>query len=227
MTKRRERRVLVIEDDLSISRLLQLELEHRGMDVRCETDGLAGLAAVAVFAPDIILLDILLPGMDSEHILFKLREQGNRTPVIMLTARDRPSDKIRNLDVGADDYLTKPFEVEELLARMRAVMRRVPSPEAIRVGDLEIDRSSRIVRRGEASIDLTAREFELLDLLISNARRVLPRDVILERVWGYDAEVDPNVLDVYIGYLRKKIDLPGRSRLIHTIRGIGFALREE
>lgn len=225
MTKPRERRVLVIEDDRSISRLLQLELEHRGMMVRCEKDGIAGLQAVKAFAPDIILLDILLPGMDGEHILFKLREEGNRTPVIMLTARDRPIDKVRNLDVGADDYLTKPFDIDELLARMRSVLRRIPATETMRVD--ELDRATRIVRRGERTIDLTAREFELVDLLMTNARRVLPRDVILDRIWGYDADVDPNVLDVYIGYLRKKIEVPDLPRLIHTIRGVGFTMREE
>lgn len=227
MTRPSERRVLVIEDDRSISRLLQLELEHRGMVVRCEKDGIAGLQAVKTFAPDIILLDILLPGMDGEHILFKLREEGNRTPVIMLTARDRPIDKARNLDVGANDYLTKPFDIDELLARMRSVLRRIPATETMRVGDLALDRATRIVRRGERTIDLTAREFELVDLLMTNARRVLPRDVILDRIWGYDADVDPNVLDVYIGYLRKKIEVPDLPRLIHTIRGVGFTMREE
>jgi len=225
VTKPSERRVLVIEDDRSISRLLQLKLEHRGMVVRCEKDGIAGLQAVKTFAPDIILLDILLPGMDGEHILFKLREEGNRTPVIMLTARDRPIDKVRNLDVGANDYLTKPFDIDELLARMRSVLRRIPATETMRVGDLALDRATRIVRRGERTIDLTAREFELVDLLMTNARRVLPRDVILDRIWGYDADVDPNVLDVYIGYLRKKIEVPDLPRLIHTIRGVGFTTR--
>lgn len=141
--------------------------------------------------------------MDGEHILFKLREEGNRTPVIMLTARDRPIYKVRNLDVGANDYLTKPFDIDELLARMRSVLRRIPATETMRVGDLALDRATRIVRRGERTIDLTAREFELVDLLMTNARRVLPRDVILDRIWGYDADVDPNVLNVYIGYLQE------------------------
>jgi len=218
-------RVLVIEDDPAISRLLQLELEHRGMEVWRELDGLAGLRAVDEFAPDLIVL----PGMDGEHILARILQSGNPIPVIMLTARDRPIDKIRTLDVGADDYLTKPFDIEELMARIRAVRRRTGRDRhaAVRVGDLELDRSTRGVRRGEVQVDLTAREFDLLDLLMSNARRVLPRDVILERVWGYDTDVDPNVLDVYIGYLRRKIDADGRPRLIHTIRGIGFSLRPE
>lgn len=219
-------RVLVIEDDPAISRLLQLELEHRGMIIRREADGLVGLNAVADFAPDVILLDILLPGMDGEHILFTLRQSGSTVPVIMLTARDRPTDKVRNLDVGADDYLTKPFDIDELLARMRAVLRRRVPPEVTRVSDLELDRSSRRVRRGSSLIELTPREFELLDLLMTNADRVLPREVILERIWGYDSDVDPNVLDVYIGYLRKKIDSTHQPRLIHTVRGVGYSLRE-
>ena len=226
MSRLQGQRVLVIEDDPAISRLLQLELEHRGMTVRREADGIAGLNAVPEFTPDVILLDILLPGMDGEHILFTLRQSGSTIPVIMLTARDRPIDKVRNLDVGADDYLTKPFDIDELLARMRVVLRRRMPPEITRVSDLELDRSSRRVRRGSSLIELTPREFELLDLLMTNADRVLPREVILERIWGYDSDVDPNVLDVYIGYLRKKIDSTHQPRLIHTVRGVGYSLRE-
>ncbi|MGB3330479.1 MAG: response regulator transcription factor [Thermomicrobiales bacterium] len=222
-------RVLTIEDDPAISRLLQLELEHRGMEVLRAADGLTGLDAVRTFRPDVILLDILLPAMDGERILSMLRRDGVHTPVIMLTARDRASDKIRNLDVGADDYLTKPFDIDELLARMRAVLRRsaVGAAHRVQVADLELDRDARLVTRGGEAIDLTAREYELLDLLMTNARQVLPRETILERIWGFDAEVDPNILDVYIGYLRRKIDRPETARLIHTVRGVGFTLRED
>jgi two-component system response regulator MprA/two-component system response regulator TrcR len=227
MTIKPGTRVLLVEDDHSIARLLQLELEHRGLSVRCVYDGSEALAAVEEFTPDAIILDILLPGMDGEQILQRLRRQGDATPVIMLTARDRPHDKVRNLDTGADDYLTKPFHIEELMARLRAVLRRVVGDETIRVGDLEVNTTTREVRRGERRIELTAREFELLEFMARNARRVLSRDMILDRVWHNSLDVDTNVVDVYIGYLRRKIDLPDEARLIQTVRGAGFALREE
>jgi DNA-binding response OmpR family regulator len=165
--------------------------------------------------------------MDGEQILQRLRRQGDATPVIMLTARDRPHDKVRNLDIGADDYLTKPFHIEELLARLRAVLRRVVGDEVLRVGDLEINTATRQVQRGQRQIELTAREFDLLEFMARNARRVLSRDLILDRVWHNSLDVDTNVVDVYIGYLRRKVDLSGEPRLIQTIRGAGFALREE
>lgn len=227
MTIRQGTRVLVVEDDQSISRLLQLELEHRGLVVRCVDDGSEALPAVDQFEPDAIILDILLPGMDGERILQLLRRQGDTTPVIMLTARDQPRDKVRNLDTGADDYLTKPFHIEELMARLRAVLRRVGGDEVLRVGDLEVNTTTRDVRRGGRRIDLTAREFELLEFMALNARHVLSRDVLLDRVWRNALDIDTNVVDVYIGYLRRKIDLPGEPRLIQTIRGAGFTLREE
>jgi two-component system response regulator MprA/two-component system response regulator TrcR len=227
MTIKPGTRVLLVEDDHSIARLLQLELEHRGLSVRCVYDGSEALAAVEEFAPDAIILDILLPGMNGEQILQRLRRQGDATPVIMLTARDQPHDKVRNLDIGADDYLTKPFHIEELLARLRAVLRRVVGDEVLRVGDLEINTATRQVQRGQRQIELTAREFDLLEFMARNARRVLSRDLILDRVWHNSLDVDTNVVDVYIGYLRRKVDLSGEPRLIQTIRGAGFALREE
>jgi DNA-binding response OmpR family regulator len=219
-------RILVVEDDPSISRLLELELRHRGMDVQVVPDGLAGMSAAEQRRHDVIVLDILLPGMDGERMLYKMRQQGIRTPVIMLTARDSDRDKIRNLDVGADDYLTKPFNVDELVSRMRAVLRRTQTETLLRIGDLEINLDTREVRRGERMIDLTAREYDLIALLAHNARGVLSRSQILDRVWEDRPDVDPNVLDVYIGYLRKKIDLPDESRLIHTVRGVGYTLRD-
>lgn len=219
-------RILIVEDDPSISRLLELELRHRGLDARPVTDGLAALDAVETFRPQAIVLDILLPGMDGERILQRLRRQGNRTPVIMLTAKDRPLDKIRNLDTGADDYLTKPFDIDELMARLRAVMRRVEPDELIRVGDLEVNITTRQVHRGGQEIELTAREFALLEYLARNARHVLSRDTILDHVWREHPDVDPNVVDVYIGYLRRKLDTPGSPKLIQTVRGVGFMLRE-
>ena len=219
-------RILIVEDDPSISRLLELELGHRGLDARPVTDGLAALDAVASFRPQAIILDILLPGMDGETILARLRRQGDQTPVIMLTARDRSSDKIRNLDVGADDYLTKPFDIDELLARLRAVLRRVEPDEIVRVGGLEVNTTLREVRHDDAPVTLTAREYDLLEYLARNARHVLSRDAILDAVWREHPDVDPNVVDVYIGYLRRKLDGAGARRLIQTVCGVGFTLRE-
>lgn len=221
---RRGTRILVVEDDSSISRLLQLELEHRGIDVRVEANGLSALAALESFRPDAVVLDILLPGMDGEHVLNRIRGEGCHLPVIMLTARDAARDKIRTLNTGADDYLTKPFDVEELIARLGAIMRRVEPAEVLRVGDLELDADAVTVRRGGAFVQLTAREFELLHFLALNAGRVLSRDMILDRVWN-SGEVDPNVVDVYIGYLRRKIDSEGRTPMIRTVRSVGFTLR--
>ena len=219
-------RILLVEDDRSISRLLQLELEHRGLAVHTVFDGPSALPAIEAFAPQAIVLDILLPGMDGERVLHQIRQRGIATPVVMLTARDKPRDKVRTLDTGADDYLTKPFDVDELLARLRAVLRRIEPEEVLRVADLEVNTTTRQVRRGARRIDLTAREYDLLETLARDARRVLPRAVLLDRVWRETPDADPNVVDVYIGYLRKKIDLPGEPRLIQTVRGVGFTLRE-
>ena len=219
---------MVVEDDRSIARLLELELEHRGLAVRCAHDGPSGLEAAKTFKPAIIVLDIMLPGMGGVEVLKELRRRGDgRAPVLMLTARDTPSDKVHSLDLGADDYVTKPFNMEELLARLRALVRRTGGEEVLRVADLEIDTATREVRRGERRIDLTAREYELLEFMIQNPRRVLSRDLLLSRVWEQDYGVETNVIDVYVGYLRKKIEEPGRPRLIQTIRGAGYALREE
>jgi DNA-binding response OmpR family regulator len=219
-------RILVVEDDRSIARLLQLELEHRGGVVCCVYDGAAALPAVESFAPDAIVLDIMLPGLDGEQVLYQLRRGGNKVPVIMLTARDALRDKVRNLDTGADDYLTKPFHVEELLSRLRALLRRVDGDEVLRVADLSVNTDTRQVARGERRIDLTTREYDLLEFMARNARRVLSRDLILARVWEHTPDVDTNVVDVYIGYLRRKVDAPGEPRLIQTVRGAGFTLRE-
>lgn len=220
-------RILIVEDDPAISRLLELELGHRGIETRCVASGAEAAAAAAEFRPDAIVLDIMLPGMDGEQVLDNLRRGGSTVPIVMLTARDRPRDKVRTLDTGADDYLTKPFDIDELLARLRAVMRRVERDDILRVGDLEVNTTTRQIHRGARAIDLTTREYELLRFMAQNARRVLPRDLILDRVWENALDVETNVVDVYVGYLRKKIDAPGEPRLIHTVRGVGFALREE
>jgi DNA-binding response OmpR family regulator len=220
-------RVLVVEDDRSIARLLQLELEHGSLAVRCAYDGPSGLDAAAEFDPAVVILDIMLPGLDGVGVLKGLRRRGSKVPVVMLTARDAISDKVHSLDLGADDYLTKPFSVEELLARLRALLRRVEEDEVLRVADLEIDTASREVRRGDRPIELTAREYGLLEFMARNPRRVLSRSLLLSRVWGQDSGVETNVVDVYVGYLRKKVDAEGEPVLIRTIRGAGYALRGE
>jgi DNA-binding response OmpR family regulator len=219
-------RVLVVEDDASISRLLQLELDHRGFDVYCISDGASAMQSIEMLRPGVVILDILLPGLDGEQALALIRRSHPKLPVIMLTARDAARDKIRNLGAGADDYLTKPFNIDELEARIRALLRRVEGDNVVRIGDLDVNMTTQEVRRGDQRINLTGREYDLLEYLARNARRVLSRDMILDRVWHHTPDVDPNVLDVYIGYLRKKIERPGQPRLIQTVRGMGFALRE-
>jgi DNA-binding response OmpR family regulator len=219
-------RVLVVEDDRSIARLLQLELEHSSLSVQCAYDGPEGLDAAAEFEPAVVILDIMLPGLDGVGVLKRLRERGNGVPVVMLTARDAVPDKVHSLRLGADDYLTKPFSVEELLARLGAVLRRVEGDEVLRVADLEVDTASREVRRGERRIELTAREYELLEFMARNPRRVLSRSLLLSRVWGQESGVETNVVDVYVGYVRRKVDAAGETPLIRTVRGAGYALRE-
>lgn len=220
-------RILIVEDDPSIARLVQLELEHRGLRVWCSYDGPSGLRAVVEFNPEVVVLDIMLPGMDGVGVLKELRRRGNRVPVVMLTARDTSLDKVHSLDTGADDYLTKPFDVEELAARIRALLRRAGGDEVLRVADLEVNTATREIRRGQRKMDLTAREYELLEFMARNPRRVLSRELLLSRVWGPESDVGTNVVDVYVGYLRKKVDAPGEPRLIRTIRGTGYALRGE
>ncbi len=219
-------RVLVVEDDPYTARLLKLQLGHRGLVARCEHDGPSGLKAAAEFDPEVVVLDVMLPGMDGVGVLKELRRKGNRVPVVMLTARDAPLDKVHSLDTGADDYVTKPFSMEELLARIRALLRRVEGDEVLRVGDLEVNTSTREVRRGEREIELTVREYELLEFMAKNPRRALPRDLLLSRVWGIESGANTNVVDVYVTYLRKKVDVPGEPKLIRTVRGVGYALRE-
>ena len=219
-------RILVVEDDRSIARMVELELEHRSFSVRCAYDGASGLEQVSEYRPELVVLDIMLPKMDGVAVLNKIRRSGNKVPVVMLTARDTTLDKVHSLDHGADDYLTKPFDIEELLARIRALIRRSEGEEILRVADLEVNTATREVRRGDREIDLTTREYELLEFMAKNPRRVLGRDLLLSRVWDQEYGIATNVVDVYVGYLRKKVDVPGEQRLIRTIRGAGYALRE-
>jgi DNA-binding response OmpR family regulator len=219
--------VLVVEDDRDIARLVELALEQRGFEVLCAYDGPSGLTAVKEFDPAVVILDIMLPKMDGVGVLKKLRGSGNRVPVIMLTARDTTLDKVHSLDLGADDYLTKPFDLEELLARLRTLLRRVEDDEVLRVADLTINHATHEVRRGGREIDLTAKEFELLEFMARNHRRVLSRNLLLSQVWKHGfGTITSNVVDVYMGYLRRKVDAPGEPRLIQTVHGVGYALRE-
>jgi DNA-binding response OmpR family regulator len=218
-------RILLVEDDRSIAGFVEPELEHLGFQVRCAYDGIEGLEEVQRFGPALIVLDIMLPGLDGVGVLDRLRRGGSRIPVIMLTARDTTLDKVHSLDHGADDYLTKPFDMEELLARVRALLRRYEGDEILRVADLEVNTSTREVRRGAREIELTTREYELLEFMAQNPRRVLSRDLLLSRVWDDDLLLTTNLVDVYVGYLRKKVDSPGEEKLIQTVRGAGYALR--
>jgi len=218
-------RILLVEDDRSIAGFVEPELEHLGFVVRCAYDGVAALEEAQAFGPALIVLDIMLPRLDGVGVLKRLRQGGSKVPVIMLTARDTTLDKVHSLDHGADDYLTKPFDIEELLARIRALLRRSEADEILRVGDLEVNTSTREVRRANREIELTAREYELLEFMARNARRVLSRDLLLERVWDEEFCLTTNLVDVYVGYLRRKVDAPGEEKLIRTVRGAGYALR--
>ena len=222
-------RVLVVEDDAAVRRSVERALSFEGYEVITAEDGMKGLVAVADKVPDAVVLDVMMPGLDGLALCRKLRAAGDRTPILMLTARHELDDRVAGLDAGADDYLVKPFALEELLARVRALLRRsTPEGEAhlLRVGDLVLDPAARTVRRGERPVDLTKTEFDLLELLMFNARIVLSRDTIYERIWGIDFETSSNSLDVYVGYLRRKTEAEGGGRLIHTVRGVGYVVRE-
>jgi DNA-binding response OmpR family regulator len=220
-------RILLVEDDRSIVGFVEPELEHLGFRVRCAYDGPSGLEETRRFRPELVILDIMLPRLDGVGVLKRLRQSGSRVPVVMLTARDATIDKVHSLDHGADDYLTKPFDMDELLARIRALLRRAQGEELLRVADLEVNTATREVRRGEREIDLTAREYDLLEFMARNSRRVLSRELLLSRVWGEEEfGLTTNLVDVYVGYLRRKVDGPGDLKLLRTIRGAGYALRE-
>jgi two-component system, OmpR family, response regulator len=228
--------ILVVEDEEKIARVLELELEYEGYDVSKAIDGLEALEAYRTGNWDLILLDVMLPGLSGIEILRRIRKNDLHTPVILLTAKSSVEDKVSGLDLGANDYITKPFQIEELLARIRAALRikraeeqepQTENGELLRLADLSINQKSREVIRGNGeSIDLTPREYDLLVYLMVNKRQVLSRDQILEAVWGYDFFGDTNVVDVYIRYVRKKIDLPHLPSLIHTVRGVGYVMKD-
>ena len=219
-------RILIIEDDQQILKLLQRGLSYEGYTVDAATDGRMGLILARDHTPDLVILDWMLPGMDGLEVCHRLRTGGS-IPILMLTAKDTVQDRIQGLDAGADDYMIKPFNLDELLARVRALLRRT-QPERIPVlkfADLSLDTGSRQATRGNHSISLTAKEYELLELFLRHPKQVLTREVIFDRVWGYDFGGESNVLEVYIRYLRQKLEGEGEVRLLHTVRGVGYTLK--
>ncbi len=217
-------RILVVDDDRKLREMLRRALEGAGFEVVTAEDGGRALAAVSQKAPDLIVLDVLMPGVDGFGVTRRLRERGDAVPILMLTVRDAVEDRVSGLDAGADDYLVKPFALDELLARVRALLRRRGDGELLRFADLELDTTTREVHRAGRNIEMTAKEFELLEFFLREPRRVHDRDRILEHVWGLESEVNSNVLEVYVGYVRKKL---GEPQLIRTVRGVGYALREQ
>ncbi len=225
-------KILVVDDERAVRESLQRALELEGYHVELAGDGEEALQRLSSTSqPDAAILDVLMPGIDGLELCRRLRAAGNALPVLMLTARAEVDSRVAGLDAGADDYLPKPFALAELLARLRALLRRAgngdEAVDVLRFADLQLDLGTREVRRGDVSIDLTRTEFALLELFLRNPRQVLTRSIIFERVWGYDFGPTSNSLDVYIGYLRRKTEEGGASRLIHTIRGVGYALREQ
>ena len=220
--------VLVVDDDPAVSGALQRALKLEGYQVTLAADGPAALEELAVRPPDAVVLDIGLPGIDGLDVCRRIRAAGDDTPVLMLTARDAIDDRVQGLDAGADDYLVKPFALAELLARLRALLRRRgdDASEALTFADLTLDPVTREARRGERPFSLTRIEFDLLELFLRHPRQVLTRELILDRVWGYTFDSGTNSLAVYVGYLRRKTEEGGEPRLIHTARGVGYVLRE-
>jgi two-component system response regulator MprA len=224
-------KILVVDDERAVRDSLRRALELEGYEIELAADGSEALAALHEHdtQPDAVILDVLMPGVDGLEVCRRLRSEGNRVPVLMLTARDEVESRVAGLDAGADDYVSKPFALEELLARVRALLRRRMNGdggEVLSFADLELDLGTREVRRNGREIELTRTEFALLELFLRNPRQVLTRSIIFERVWGYDFGFASNSLDVYIGYLRRKTEAAGEPRLIHTVRGVGYALRE-
>lgn len=221
-------KILMVEDEANLAQFVQLELTYEGYEVSVAHDGLAGLMAAREQAPDLIILDWMMPGLSGVEVCRRLRQTGSKIPIILLTAKDDISDRVEGLDAGANDYVIKPFSIEELMARVRAHLRSLQPQEAEQLvyADLTLDRKSRQVIRNGRSIELTAKEFDLLDYLLTYPRQVLTRDRILEEVWGYDFMGDSNIIEVYIRYLRLKLEAEGEPRLIQTVRGVGYVLRE-
>ena len=221
-------RILIIEDDQAILKVLQRGLAYEGYTVDTATEGRSGLMLARDHQPDLVILDWMLPGMDGLEVCHRMRTASGSVPILMLTAKDAVQDRIQGLDAGADDYMVKPFNLDELLARVRALLRRT-QPDRVPVlkfADLTLDTGSRQASRGNRLVQLTAKEYELLELFLRHPKQVLTREVIFDRVWGYDFGGESNVLEVYIRYLRQKLEECGEMRLIHTVRGVGYVMRE-
>ncbi|MCB0925094.1 MAG: response regulator transcription factor [Mycobacterium sp.] len=224
-------RILVVDDDRAVRESLRRSLSFNGYSVNLAEDGLEALDAIANERPDAVVLDVMMPRLDGLEVCRQLRSTGDDLPILVLTARDSVSERVAGLDAGADDYLPKPFALEELLARLRALLRRTGPDESaesvmMTFADLTLDPATREVHRGKRPISLTRTEFALLEMLMANPRRVLTRSRILEEVWGFDFPTSGNALEVYVGYLRRKTEAEGETRLIHTVRGVGYVLRE-
>jgi two-component system, OmpR family, response regulator MprA len=225
-------RVLVVDDDRAVRESLRRSLEFNGYDVHLAGDGAEALAGIGAVAPDVVVMDVMMPRLDGLDATRALRAAGNDVPILVLTARDAVGDRVEGLDAGADDYLTKPFALQELLARLRALLRRVvphedgDEEEVLTFSDLTMNGTTRGVTRGDRSIELTRTEFTLLEMFLRRPRRVLERSFILEEVWGYDFPTTANSLEVYVGYLRRKTESGEETRLIHTVRGVGYVLKE-
>ena len=222
-------RVLVVDDEPAVRESLERVLRHDGFEVDVAGDGREAIRRLALVRPDAVVLDVLMPHIDGLEVCRRMRDTGDRTPVLMLTARDAVGDRVAGLEAGADDYLPKPFALEELLARLRALLRRSGwdgDRRTLRFADLELDPWAHEVHRGERPIELTRTEFLLLELFLHHPRQVLTREVIFDRVWGYDFGPASNSLEVYVGYLRKKTEAAGEPRLLHTVRGVGYVLKE-
>lgn len=232
MENETKQRVLIIEDEKNLARFVDLELKHEGYETEIRYDGRSGLDAALNEDWDVILLDLMLPELNGLEVCRRIRPVKD-TPIIIMTARDSVIDRVSGLDQGADDYIVKPFAIEELLARLRALFRRIDHEDeqrsqqqpTVKYRDLTIEKANRIVKRGEEIIDLTKREYELLLFLMENINMVMSREVLLDKVWGYKSEVETNVVDVYIRYLRNKIDVPGQDSYIQTVRGTGYVMR--
>jgi two-component system, OmpR family, response regulator PrrA len=219
--------VLVVDDDKAIRVALERALRLEGFAVQLAEGGRRALELAEESRPGVIVLDVVMPDLSGVTVVSRLRQRGIETPICILSARDEVEDRVRGLEAGADDYVVKPFDLEELVARLRALLRRVSSAEGgpLRLGNLTVDPERRSVRRGGRAVELTRREFELLEELARHRGVVLSRRQLLERVWGYDFEVDGNVVDVFVGYLRRKLEANGEPRIVHTVRGVGFVLR--
>src|SRR5579859_5512187 len=220
--------ILIVDDDPRITNLLRRVLSYEGYSVAMATTGHEALNRVLERPPDLIILDVMLPGLNGLEVARRLREAGDSIPILMLTARDTVADRVQGLETGADDYLVKPFAPEELVARVKALLRRSQEErhEILHYADVELDTGTRVAHRGAREIELSPTEYELLALFLRRPRQVLTREIILDRVWGMDFEGSSNVMEVYIGYLRNKLEENGESRLIHTVRGVGYVCKE-